>query len=307
MNIHKTLPDTPIYGNTVVALGCFDGVHRGHAEVILKARQMAEKLRLPLTVFTFREPPKNFFLPHSVPLLTDEEEKARQIAALGADHLYSVPFDGTVANLSAEQFFEELLIGKLSAVALSCGFNYNFGKGGLGNTDLLSHLCEERGLSLSVASPVLEKGVAVSSSRIRESILGGDMRTVRAMLGRPYAIRGEVINGQHLARDLGFPTVNQPLSEGMAIPRYGVYLSRIREMEDRFGITNVGMRPTVKGTLLCAETHIFDFTGDLYGKHLSVELLDFLRPETPFPTIEALRLQVERDIARAKDEIKELT
>ena len=115
-----------------------------------------------------------------------------------------------------------------------------------------------------------------------------------------------MINGQHLARDLGFPTVNQPLSEGMAIPRYGVYLSRIRELENRFGITNVGMRPTVKGTLLCAETHIFDFTGDLYGNHLTVELLDFLRPETPFPTVEALRLQVERDIVAARDKIKEI-
>ena len=185
MNIHKTLPDHPIYGNTVVALGCFDGVHRGHAEVILHASRIAKKLGLPLSVFTFREPPKNFFLPHSVPLLTDEEEKARQIAALGADHLYSIPFDETVANLSAEQFFEEILMGKLGAAALSCGFNYNFGKGGRGNTDLLSHLCEERGISLSVASPVLERGMTVSSSRIRESILDGDMHAVRAMLGRP--------------------------------------------------------------------------------------------------------------------------
>ena len=261
---------------------------------------MAEKMRLPLAVFTFREPPKNYFLPNAVPLLTNEEEKKVQIEALGADLLYSIPFEASIASMPAEDFFARLLVEQLGAAALVCGFNYNFGKGGLGNTELLSRLCKEKGLSLTVTPPILDEGSPVSSSRIREAIAEGNVTAVRHMLGRPYAICAEVINGQRLARQLGFPTLNQPLSEKMAIPRYGVYLSRVRQIEKGYGITNVGMRPTVGGSLLCAETHIFDFSGDLYGKTLTVELLEFLRPERPFPSVDALREQVEADIREAR-------
>jgi riboflavin kinase/FMN adenylyltransferase len=127
------------------------------------------------------------------------------------------------------------------------------------------------------------------------------MEDAATLLGRPYSLTAEVINGQKLARNLGFPTLNQRIPEGIAVPRFGVYVSRVRGLgDDRFGITNVGMRPTVKGDLLCAETHIFDFNGDLYGQTLTIELLHFLRAEAPFPSLEALTDQVLRDIEEAK-------
>ena len=150
-------------------------------------------------------------------------------------------------------------------------------------------------------------GAPVSSSRIRGAIAAGDTVAAARLLGRPYSLCATVVDGQHLARNLGFPTMNQLIPEKIAVPRYGVYVSRIRGLSEiRYGITNIGMRPTVKGTLLCAETHVFDFSGDLYGTSPEIELLKFLRPETPFPSLDALREQVNRDIAEAKKALSTL-
>ncbi len=287
---------------SVVALGCFDGVHLGHRAVLQKARALADQKGLPCLVWTFRQPPKNFFAPGSVPLLTDENEKADHIGALGADVLVSVDFDRAVASLSAEQFMEDILCDRLKAACVVCGFNYSFGKGGRGNQALLREFCDGRGIDLCVTDPVLLGDTPVSSSLIRAAIAQGEMEKAAALLGRPYRLTAPVVDGQKLARNLGFPTLNQVPDPSLAIPRFGVYVAQITGAEDtpRFGITNVGMRPTVKGRLLCAETHIFDFSGDLYGKTLTVELLHFLRPETEFASLEALRSGVLADMAEAR-------
>ena len=288
---------------TAVALGCFDGVHLGHASVIRGAKEQAVRLGVPLAVFTFTEPPKNFFLPHSVPLITTPEEKEELIDSLGADLLLSIPFDRTIASLSAEEFLETVLRDRLKAAHIVCGFNYSFGAKGTGNTDLLSAFCKKNGIGLTVMPPLSIDGAAISSSLIRQTIEKGDLPTVRRLLGRNYSLSGRVVDGQKLARRLGFPTVNQVLRPGLAVPRYGVYVTKIRGIEphtDFFGITNVGMRPTVNGTQLCSETNVFDFEGDLYGKELRVEFLAFLRPEQKFDSVDDLRRQVESDITDAK-------
>ena len=295
--------DTP----TVVALGCFDGVHLGHAAVIRSAIEQAKAKGLPSLILAFSEPPRNFFFPNSVPLITEPSEKEERISALGADLLLSVPFDRSVAEMSAEEFMQTVLLDRLHATHVVSGFNYSFGKGGKGNAALLSDFCHQRGIGFTACPPILLDGQPVSSSRIRGAIAEGDTATVCRLLGRNYSIRGEVVDGQKLARNLGFPTVNQLLSPHVAIPLHGVYVTKIYGADPhapRFGITNIGLRPTVKGRILCAETHIFDFSDDLYGKDLTVELLAFLRPETPFPTLEALKAQVETDIQKARALVK---
>lgn len=308
MNIIHTIQyvsDVP----TTVALGCFDGVHLGHASVIRAAKEQSKKLGLPLAVFTFTEPPKNFFIPHSVPLITPTAEKEALIGALGADLLLSIPFSREIAAWPAEQFLSDILRDRLRAAHVVCGFNYSFGAGGAGNVELLRKFCKDHGIGLTVLPPLTSGGQTVSSSLIRQAIRDGDPETVRRLLGRNYSLRGRVIDGQKLARRLGFPTVNQEISEELAVPRYGVYVTKIHGIGSAlpyYGITNVGLRPTVKGTLLCSETHIFDFDGDLYGKELTVEFLAFLRPETPFPSLEELERQVKSDIQSAKDYLSRL-
>ncbi len=302
MNIFRSIQyqsDTP----AVVALGCFDGVHLGHAAVIRTATEQARAMGLPSLVLAFSEPPKNYFFPCSVPVITEPSQKEKLIGALGADTLLSVPFDHSVAELSAEAFMETILRGRLRAAHVVCGFNYSFGAKGKGNVSLLEEFCRREGIGFTACPPTLSEGLPVSSSLIRSAIAEGDLPTVRRLLGRNYAISGKVVDGQKLARNLGFPTINQLLPPHIAIPRYGVYAARIDGdcfPSPLLGITNVGLRPTVKGELLCAETHIFDFSDDLYGKEISVEFLSFLRPEAPFPSLEALKEQVEKDIEKVR-------
>ena len=288
---------------SVVALGCFDGVHIGHRAVIEEAVRIAKESGLSSTVWTFSEPPKNFFAPGSVQVLTDKAEKCRRIAELGVDVMFCVDFTEQIAALSPEEFFSEIVIKKLNAKHVVCGFNYTFGAKSAGNAELLSELCERHGIVLTALEPVTLGGVSVSSSLIRSLITSGDVERAREYLGYPYTITSTVVDGQKLARRLGFPTVNLTPRKSTILPKNGVYVSRIDFIgndKELFGITNVGMRPTVKADAICAETHIFDFDGDLYGKELRVELLHFIRAERLFDSIEDLREQVRKDIESAK-------
>ncbi len=289
-----------------VALGCFDGVHRGHAAVLSKARELAADLGCTPAALSFTQPPRNFFVPNSVSLLTSPEEKAARIEALGIERLWHIPFDEQISAVSPEDFFFKLLAERLRAVHLICGFNYTFGARAEGNVALLDKLCRENGIGLTVLPPVSTDGAEVSSSAIRKAVTEGKPELAPAALGRPYSLRASVVDGQKLARRLGFPTVNQIFPASLTVPRYGVYVSRIRvpdQVSPFFGITNVGTRPTVNGTLLCAETHLFCFEGDLYGKEIEVEFLHFMRPERKFGSLDELTRQVEEDIQTAKKKI----
>ena len=294
----------------VVALGCFDGVHVGHIEVIKTARKLADTLGYDCTVWTFDEPPKNYFLKRSVPLITDKAQKKELISRLGTDKLISVPFTKETAKISAEDFFDEILRKRIKAKHIVCGFDYSFGKDGKGTPELLAELCSKNNIGLSVIPPVSVSGITVSSSAIRDALADGKTEIATALLGRPYSLRTIVINGQHLARKLGFPTVNQEFPSRMLVPKYGVYVSQVTIANRRkkyFGITNVGIRPTVGGTALFAETNIFDFSDDLYGSSVKIEFLSFIREEKNFESIDALSVQVNEDIKKAKEYIKLLS
>ena len=289
----------------VCALGCFDGVHIGHTKLINHAKHIAAELAIPCAVWSFEEPPKNYFLPKSVPLITTPTEKHSQMRALKVDILISVPFDESIASMSAEDFFEDILIKKIKAAHIVCGFNYRFGRGGKGDTRLLSELCKQRGIGLSVISPVCIENMTVSSSKIRAVLENGQPELACALMGRPSSLSARIVDGQHLGRKLGFPTLNQSFTDGKLVPKNGVYVTRVSfEKKQRYGITNVGLRPTVDGNTLCAETNVFDFAGDLYGKTVRVEFLEFIRPEKKFSSVEELSAQVHSDIEKAREIIK---
>ena len=290
-----------------VALGCFDGVHAGHIELIENARKLAQEQNISCAVWSFSEPPRNFFAKNKVPLLTTTEEKSDVMQSLGVDIFVCVPFCQEISEMSAEDFFNTVLIGNMKAKHIVCGFNYKFGKNGSGNAEILRELCEKSNVSLSVIPPVTINDITVSSSEIRASLESGNIETANAFLTRPYSIRGEVINGQHLGRKLGFPTVNQVFPASKVVPSYGVYLSKIDyESDTKYGITNIGKRPTVGGDTIYAETNIFDFDGDLYGKNIKIELLQFIRPEQKFSGIEELSAQVKNDIEKSKQLLKSI-
>lgn len=294
---------------SVVALGCFDGVHLGHKEVIKTARSVSDSLGVPCAVWTFDEPPRNYFLKNAVPLITDKDQKTSLISALGVDKFISVPFTKETARISAEEFFTEILIKRLKAIHIVCGFNYSFGEGGKGNVEMLKALCEKMKIGLTVLDPISVGDITVSSSAIRDALSSGQVEKANALLGRPFSLKTVVISGQHLARKLGFPTVNQSFPDRMLIPSYGVYVTRV-SIEGRskkyYGITNVGIRPTVGGNAVFAETNIFNFSGDLYGRWVKVEYLHFIREERKFNGIEALASQIDKDIAEAKKYVENM-
>ncbi len=288
---------------SVIALGCFDGIHIGHERVIREAVNTAKRLRHRSIVWTFEESPKNFFKKGSAPSITDKFEKRDLISSLGADVLVCLPFDGNVASMEPRIFFETVMRDSLKASHIVCGFNYTFGSHGAGNVELLRELCKQYGIGLTVIDPISVDNVFISSSEIREKIATGEISKANLLLGRPYSINAAVINGQHLARRLGFPTVNQIFPDDKPIPKFGVYVTRVTigyRKRNYFGITNVGVRPTVGGNTVFVETHILDLSEDLYGKALKTEFLHFIREEQKFDSLEALKQQVLSDIDVAK-------
>ena len=288
---------------TVVALGCFDGVHRGHSAVLQTAKEIALERNCDAAALSFTEPPRNYFFPGSVSLLTLPDHKAARMEALGLDALWHIPFDRQISRIPAEEFFYDLLLDHLQAKHIVCGFNYTFGAKAEGTVALLERLCQSNGIGLTVLPPITVGQTEVSSSAIRTAITEGRVEDAELSLGHPYSIQAKVIDGQKLARKLGFPTVNQIFPSPLTVPRYGVYASRvsIEGVPTPFwGISNVGTRPTVNGSLLCVETHLFDFEGDLYDKEIEVAFLSFLRDEKKFDSLEELTARVQEDIEKAK-------
>ena len=293
---------------SAVALGCFDGVHIGHSEIIKSAVKKAHEHSLTSVVWSFEAPPKSFFTkdPDSQSaLLTPLSEKRELIKNLGADVLISVKFDEKIARLSPREFFTAILIKRLNAKYIFCGFNYRFGHKGSGDVTLLQKLCEEFSVTLCVVDEIKLDGVTVSSSAIRSYLSAGDVEKAQKMLGRPFFLKGKVKDGQHLGRTLGLPTINQDVANDKLLIKNGVYFTKVSlNGKTKYGITNIGMRPTVNGKYPVCETHILDFNENLYGKTVTVEFLKFLRSEKKFSSLEELTAQVHTDIDIAKKYIE---
>ena len=282
---------------TCVALGNFDGVHLGHSTILHRCANEANKDGTISVAWSFRRHPEHIlkgnFSSGNILSCKDKEEI---IHSLGIHRLVLEDFE-RVRNYSPSEFCEKILLEKLYARKVFCGFNFHFGKNGEGDSDFLKRYLEPRGVQVFISEPVIALGDTVSSTRIRRLLGEGEVEEASALLGRPYFISFPVLHGRHLGTRIGFPTLNQAFPEEYVTPKKGVYAVRIRfDGKSYHGICNVGTRPTVEdeGRIL-AETHIFDFSDDLYGKEVRVEFFKFLRPETKFSSLEELKKQIESD------------
>ncbi len=307
MRIFRTLHELPAEARGgVVALGNFDGVHLGHQAVIGEARRIARSGGRPLGVMTFEPHPRMVFKPDQEPFrLTPFRIKARHVEALGADFLYQQHFEPGFAALSAEAFVADILVAGLGVAHVVVGYDYVFGQGRRGNCVLLGELAAEHGFGATCVPPALDDdGKVFSSTRVRELLVAGKPAEAARLLGRHWEIEGRVEHGDARGRAIGFPTVNIPLGEYQR-PATGVYA--VRAGVDRGGdtvwhdgVANFGRRPTFGGGDVLLEAHLFDFDGDLYGQHVRVALVEFLRPERKFDGIDALKHQIVQDCAEAR-------
>ncbi|HLJ62669.1 MAG TPA: bifunctional riboflavin kinase/FAD synthetase [Stellaceae bacterium] len=287
----------------VVAIGNFDGVHRGHQAVIGMAGTRARALGAPHAVLTFEPHPRRLFKPDEPPFrLTPFRAKARAIEALGVDLLFALHFDHAFARASAESFIHEVLIKGLGVREVVVGYDFVFGNRRRGTPSLLTEMGASLGFAVTIVRPVQEAdGTIYSSTRIREHLVAGRARAAAALLGRFWEIEGRVERGDQRGRHLGFPTANLGLDDYLR-PATGVYAVRAT-LEGgvlHAGVANFGYRPTLEGTALRFEAHLFDFAGDLYGSHLRVALIEHLREERKFPGLDALKAQIAEDAAKAR-------
>lgn len=278
-----------------VALGFFDGVHRGHAEVIREAAKHAAALGIRTVAATFTRHPSEFLGGEKTLLLTPNPLKERIFASLGVDCVVYIDFPA-VREMAPAEFVETVLIKGLGARFVACGYNYRFGAEASAGPEDLERLCAAHGAGMKAMPQVCAGGAPVSSTRIRELVRRGDMPAAAELLGRPYALLAKVVHGRQLGRKLGFPTINQPTDPGLCLPRFGVYATSVA-LHGKIlpAVTNIGVRPTVGGGDAVAESYIPGFSGDLYGEELRLDFLRFIRPEIKFDNLEELKAQMAAD------------
>lgn len=285
------------------ALGAFDGVHRGHQAVIASARAAADRLGAPLAVVSFEPHPRRWFQPDAAPFrLMTPGQMARALEPLGVDRLYLLPFDADMAAMSEEAFAVEVLAGGLGLTHASVGFDFTYGKGRTGSPEGLARIGRRLGFPVAVTERVDDiDGLKLSSSAVREALNAGDMARAAAILGRPFAIEGEVVHGDKRGRTIGVPTANVRLGDYMR-PAYGVYATRTRLPDGRVidGVANLGVRPMFEIAEPLLEVWLFDFAEDLYGQTLETELVALLRGELHFDSLDALKVQIDADAAAAR-------
>jgi len=307
MRIFRHHTEIPVEARAaVVALGNFDGVHLGHQAVIAEAARLADELSVSCGVLTFEPHPREYFQPDKPAFrLTPFRIKLRQLEAIGVDYVFLLAFDRALAKRSPESFIVEVLGEGLEPAHVVVGYDFVFGQNRSGNAELLNDLGRAAGFGVTSLPAVADAtGVVYSSTKVRQSLAAGDPRAAALLLGRPWEIEGRVETGDKRGRLLGFPTANLGLGDYLH-PALGVYVVKAgidegRETHWLDGVANLGVRPTVGGTRVQLEVHLFDFASDLYGRHLRVALIDFIRPERKFDGLEALKAQIAADTAEAR-------
>ena len=288
-------------GERVVALGTFDGVHRGHRALLLTAKQLADELNVPLRVCTFNRHPLEILRPDNPPvMLSTIPEKASQLFSAGVDETELIPFDRSVADLEPEQFLERMH-SMITVRGIVAGWNYSFGKNGRGNADLLREDGEKHGYKVIIVPPTtLEDGTVISSSLVRRSLQDGDMQKVSELLGYTYSLTGTVAQGKHQGHKLGFPTANIEPWRRKALPKYGVYTCLAEtEKEMMPAIVNIGTQPTLPSGKVTVEVHILTKNPVLYGKKVRISLQKMLREEKHFGSVQDLVNQIDHDRSEA--------
>ncbi|KRB82807.1 riboflavin biosynthesis protein RibF [Sphingomonas sp. Root710] len=286
----------------VVALGNFDGFHRGHQAVVGAAVAHGRATGRPVLVASFDPHPVRYFRPDAPPFrLTSLEQRAELFAAAGADAMLVFDFNETLANVSAEAFVSDWLVGRAGAAHIVTGEDFTFGKGRTGNVAVLKELGAALGLTAQAIGPVSDDGGPISSSRIRAALIAGDPVEAARLLTRPYRIQGKVQHGDKLGRTIGYPTANIDMDRYLR-PKYGIYAVRGLLPDGRVidGAANIGIRPTFDPPKELLETHFFDFAESLYDQCVEIELIAYIRPEAKFDSLDALTAQMDKDCAEAK-------
>lgn len=286
----------------VLALGNFDGVHRGHAELARETVELGQQLGRRAAALTFEPHPRSVFRPEQpVFRLTPPAVKTELLDGAGLSPTFILPFDRAVAAIDAEAFVDDLLLGKLGAAGLVCGYDFHFGKGRTGSPELLQACCARAGVPVVVVPPYSWAGEPVSSTLIRNALEQGDVARAAQFLGRPWFVRGVIAHGDKRGRDLGYPTANMHLPRDCRL-RYGIYAVRMKiDGMWRDGVASFGSRPTFDDGAPRLETFVFDFSGDLYGRQVDVALVAWLRGEEKFDSLPALIAQMDADSAAARD------
>lgn len=298
MQLIRDLSNVPANAKgAVIALGNFDGLHLGHRAILEKTLQQAKVLDAPAGVMIFEPHPREFFNPSAPKLrLQRLREKIDGLREMGFSLLFMPRFNAQLAATSAEDFVAKYLVGALAVKHIITGANFCFGAKRSGNCEFIASNASRFGFGYDAISPVKNANGVISSTIIRTLLAEGKVSEASALLGRNFSVCGHVTHGDKRGRTLGFPTANIPL-EKYFIPRAGVYAVKVG---DKKGVANIGIRPTVGGKKAQAEIHLFDFSGDLYGKYLRVQLVSFLRDEQTFPSLDALKEQITRDCEKAK-------
>ncbi|PKP94241.1 MAG: bifunctional riboflavin kinase/FMN adenylyltransferase [Alphaproteobacteria bacterium HGW-Alphaproteobacteria-16] len=290
----------------IVALGNFDGFHAGHQAVVGRAIDRARAEGRPAIVATFDPHPMRHFRPDTPPFrLTTLDQRQRLFGEAGADAMLVFDFNDALANLTAHDFARERLVDRIGAAGVVTGADFTFGKGRSGNVSVLAELGMTLGFSTDVVAPIEDGGTPVSSSRIRDALQAGRTREAAALLTRPFAIQGVVEPGAKLGRELGYPTANLRLGNYLR-PRYGIYAVRGRLPDGRIleGVANLGIRPTIEPPVELLEPYFFDFSGDLYGQTIEVGLIEHLRDEARYDTLDALKTQIAADCDAARQALR---
>ncbi|MBV1868651.1 MAG: bifunctional riboflavin kinase/FAD synthetase [Marinosulfonomonas sp.] len=288
------------------AIGNFDGVHIGHKAVIDITRKHAAESNAPLGIVTFEPHPREVFAPTAPPFrLMNAEARANRLSKLGIERLYQLPFNAELAGLSAEEFVQQVLVDGLGLSTLVVGQDFKFGKGRGGDAETLMSLGKKAGITVIIADLVQAENGAVSSTAIRELLADGHPAQAAQMLGHLHRIDGEVFDGEKRGRELGYPTANMSI-KGLHPPKFGVYAVKVDVLTGQHkgsygGAASVGVRPMFGENQANLETFIFDFSGDLYGEHLSIAFVEYLRPEEKFSSLEALVKQIDSDCEQARE------
>lgn len=287
--------------NYVIALGFFDGVHRGHQELLKACRHLADELGCRAAALTFSSHPDTLVFGQTPELINTPGDRQRLLQMYGMDQVFWLPFDRKMMKLPWQDFFR-MLVENYGAAGLVCGHDFHFGDRGAGNPQILQQACGEIGIPCHVVQEQKIEGVTISSTHIRGLIREGLMGSAASFLGHPHLLSGEVVRGQQLGRTLGIPTANLQLPDGVICPRFGVYACKVEiDGTDYMAVTNVGNRPTVGGVNITVEPWILDYEGDLYGRELCLRMYYFLRPEQKFPDLMTLKATVEHNAQQTRE------
>lgn len=301
MQIIERQTDFQLNMPSAVAIGKFDGIHRGHQSLLQHILEQKNH-GLQAVVFTFEPSPAVLFSGVELPELTTGKEKRGIFEKLGVDVLIEFPLDFTTAAIEPEQFIERVLVGQMKTAYIAAGADLSFGKEGRGNAELLEKFAGQFGYRTEIIEKVCLEGVEISSSYVREVVKSGDMERAERLIGEAYSVCGVVAHGKKLGRRLGMPTVNLLPEKEKLLPPYGVYFSEVSVGERVYkGITNIGCKPTVNDEKqVGVETYLYDFAQDIYGREITVRLFSFHRPERKFESVDALKRQMADDIARGR-------